>query len=121
MAKPGHKQGPVSECPACLKWTSAEKEGLAVRIMSLSDEQIIDLFQKTGLAYWHQKGKTKKYSRKDMLRYIVTPLRWGLAHETGVLAEDKQEMDLDILITEANSKKNLLSLIRGFEKENGTA
>lgn len=82
-------------CDKCIKWNKQELEDVESRILSLSDEQIIDLFKNVGISY------------KTPMTKIV-----------GEMRESKASLPMDVLTSEARSKEELLKWIDFFEKQN---
>lgn len=82
-------------CDKCLKWDLEKKEELSKRILKLSNLQIEKLFKKVGIKYMVPVDK------------VIEEIR----------EEQEGSMNLDILLTEADSKDNLLFWIAQLEKQ----
>jgi len=78
-----------------IKWNQKELEGVVLRILNLSDQQIIKLIGQVGISF------------KTPMKQLIAEIR-----------EAKWSIPMDVLTSEANSKKNLLKRIKIFEKEN---
>jgi len=78
-----------------LTWTPEQEESLIQRILSLTNEQIMNLFEKVGIEYLEDEETIIKAIRKDK--------------------EDSSE--LDTLLSEADTKENLLKWISYYEKQ----
>lgn len=83
-----------SMCDKCLKWKDEEYEKVAKRILNLSDEQIIELFEKAEI-------------------YFAAPMK-QVIEEIRIYKVDS--VNLNILMTEAESKQELLKWIKIYEE-----
>lgn len=81
-------------CNKCLKWKDKEYEKVAKRILDLAEEQIIELFEKVEI-----------YFAAPMKEVIEEIRNWGV-----------DSVNLNILMKEAKSKKELLKWINYCEK-----
>lgn len=81
-----------------LDWNQAERNELYKRILELEDDQIKELFEKAGIIF----GVLDSIIMKEVLREI----------------RDRQtdSLYLDILLTEAQSRENLLKWVTYFEQ-----
>ena len=82
-------------CDKCLEWDLEEKEELSKRILRLSNLQIEKLFKKAGIKYMVPMDK------------VIEEIR----------EEQEGSMNLDTLLTEADSKNNLLYWLTELEKQ----
>jgi len=82
-------------CDKCLEWDLEEKEELSKRILRLSNLQIEKLFKKAGIKYMVPMDK------------VIEEIR----------EEQEGSMNLDTLLTEADSKNNLLYWLSQLEKQ----
>ena len=83
-------------CKLCLKWNNKQFHNLSNRILKLNRDQIAELFGKVNIKWY-------------------VPMEEILAE---ILSEKELSQNLDILLSEANSKKNLLKWIKHYEKIN---
>jgi len=77
-----------------LKWSRKEQDAIEDRILKLSDYQIMELFGRVGLVY-----------PENPLSEIIKSMR-------------KDSSNLNTLLTEADSKENLLFWLEHFEGPN---
>ena len=82
-------------CDKCLEWDLEEKEELSKKILKLSNLQIEKLFDKVGIKCMVSMDK------------VVEEIR----------EEQEESMNLDTLLTEADSKNNLLYWLTELEKQ----
>lgn len=81
-------------CNKCLKWKDKEYEKAAKRILDLADEQIIELFERVEI-----------YFAAPMKEVIEEIRKWGV-----------DSVNLNILMTEVKSKRELLKWVNYYEK-----
>ncbi|OGK10443.1 hypothetical protein A2767_01135 [Candidatus Roizmanbacteria bacterium RIFCSPHIGHO2_01_FULL_35_10] len=83
-------------CKFCLKWNDKQYHNLSERILKLKKDQIGGLFGKVGIKW------------EAPIEEIVEEM----------FSEKEYSLNLNILLSEAGSKKNLIKWVKYYEKQN---
>ncbi len=85
-------------CNKCLTWDSKERKEIEDRILKLTDNQIEELFEKVGISW---------IASLEEMEEIVSEIR----------KQKHDSINLDTLMSETDSRENLLKWIEYYEKQ----